>query len=156
MGRFRALHDLCRQDHDDEGVNRRRAGRIMIESIRNSAGEVFDLSSTGARFRTRRKWIVGETQAIHFEFETGEEPIRLDARCVWVRQVSMMRRMVGVEFSGVTPTQQRQLAQLATRSAKRAWGQRRQSNDVNWKRLDHPSPDQSGNPLGSEGQRGAA
>jgi hypothetical protein len=135
MGQFRALHDLTRGD-DEGDANRRRAGRIAIEGVRNSEGEVYDLSSTGARIQTRRRWKVGETHPVVFECDAGENALMLQARCVWVRKVSMFRRMVGVEFVDLAPEQQKTLTNLATRSAKRAWCGLRHSNDVDWDKLE--------------------
>jgi hypothetical protein len=135
MAGFRALHDLGRPDEDD-GANRRRAGRLAIEGVRNSEGEVFDLSCTGARIKTRRRWKEGETHNVVFECDGDGRAMMLQARCVWVRKTSMFSRMVGVEFVNLTPEQQKTLTNLAMRSAKRAWKGLRKSNDVDWDKLE--------------------
>jgi|GEM_PF-2266140 len=156
MGRFRALHDLTREERDDD--NRRRAGRIAIESIRNSEGDVFDLSCTGARIQTRRKWKVGEIHPVVFQSEDDAPALALEARCVWVRKVSMFQRMVGLEFVDLTPEKQKILSGLATRSAKRAWGGgMRHSNDVDWDRLEalERAASKTPNRPNSPGPRGA-
>jgi hypothetical protein len=135
MAGLRALHDLGRPD-DDDAVNRRRAGRLAIEGVRNSEGEVFDLSCTGARLKTRRRWREGETHDVTFECDGEGRAMMLRARCVWVRKISMFSRMVGVEFVDLTPEQQKTLTDLAMRSAKRAWKGLRKSNDVDWDKLE--------------------
>lgn len=133
MGRFRALHDLSRDESDD--TNRRRAGRFLIESLRNSEGEIFDLSQTGARFRTRHRWAVGDVRAVTFEYQTEDTAMHFEVRCVWVRKISWFSRLVGVEFINLSAEDKKKLSTLATRSAKLAWGLRRQANDVSWDQL---------------------
>jgi len=132
MGRFRALHNLR---SDDDGDNRRKGGRVLIDALANSDGIIQDLSSSGAKFTTTNKWTVGDVREITVGLDT-DHPLKVKARCAWVAKAGWRSRNVGVEFIDLTEAEKRRLAQLANCSAKRGWGPKRQSNDVDWERLE--------------------
>ncbi len=133
MGRFRALHNLTRGD--DSVDNRRRGGRILTDPIRCSAGEVLDLSCTGARFVARTRWRVGEMREMKFALSGGDNAVAVRARCAWEKRKGLFGQVVGVKFEGLTDVQTLELTRLATRAAKRAWGSG-PSSEVDWDRLE--------------------
>ncbi len=133
MGRFRALHNLNRSD--DSVDNRRQGGRILTDPVRCSAGEVLDLSCTGARFVARTRWRVGEMREIKLALSGGDNPVVVRARCAWEKRKGLFNQVVGVKFEGLTDVQTLALTRLATRAAKRTWGSGR-TPDVNWDRLE--------------------
>jgi len=153
MGRFRALHNL-RNGDDGDADNRRKGGRVLIDALANSDGIIQDLSSSGARFTTTNKWAVGDVREITVGLNT-DQPLRLKARCAWVKKAGWRSRSVGVEFIDVSDKDKRRLAQIAGSSAKRSWAPSRHAVDVDWERLEEEAS-RTGNATHHDGPKNEA
>lgn len=124
-GPFKFLGFGRSKDPDD----RRRRGRVGVEELVCSAGDVIDLSSTGARIQMKKRWDEGETREVTL---TGANvSTTISAVCVWERQEGFRRRIVGVQFIDCTPEQEVILGELARRHSVPGWGAPRGANDFN-------------------------
>jgi hypothetical protein len=95
-------------------LGRRSAQRICVrtdialldeQSGTRILGQLRDLSATGACLRTATPLPLGRTLRVAFEFEPGQDPVRLHADVMWTGQAEAPRGGVlsGLRFVGLTP-----------------------------------------------------
>jgi hypothetical protein len=95
------------------GANARRAGRVRIEDVSCSLGEVLDLSATGLRLRCTRRPEIHAGDALELELDGIDTKIRVKARIAWVRRTGLRRHEIGLEFIDPAPGTRAALAALA-------------------------------------------
>ncbi|MEC9373653.1 MAG: PilZ domain-containing protein [Planctomycetota bacterium] len=110
-----ALHALAKAHHDE----RRNSGRLGVEDLRCSAGQIIDLSATGARLRSKKQWEEGQIRRV--EIKGSGMVLLIAATCVWVRKEGWRRYVVGLRFDEVNQEQRAFLTQVARRYVARWW-----------------------------------
>ncbi len=96
--------------------NRRRTGRLKTDCVTCDAGEVIDLSASGARVLAKRAWREGEVRRV--EVEGPNISVRVPARCVWTRKEGK-KNLIGLAFEQLGEDQHLALMALARAYAHR-------------------------------------
>jgi hypothetical protein len=101
---------------DEDGINRRRHGRLNTESLTINNGVVLDLSASGMRAQVKGKvlFTVGDQAA--FRLRSCAREMSVDGRVVWVKKAGFRKHQIGVEFVNITPERMQKLM-LLTRDA---------------------------------------
>jgi hypothetical protein len=106
---------LCHGFEQREGqaaADHRRHGRIRLNDITSSLGQVIDLSASGMRVSCQSKPpAIGAV--INTVLNTLEGPMDLKVCVVWTRRVGWTRVEVGLEFRELTAEQGSALTRLA-------------------------------------------
>jgi hypothetical protein len=95
------------------GENARRGGRVRVEMVSSSLGDVLDVSSTGMRVRCKGGASCQKGDELVVRLEALTRPVDIKARVAWVRRTGFRRRELGLEFCEVPAEVRRELAQLA-------------------------------------------
>ena len=91
---------------------RRRHGRILLQDIACSLGEVINLSASGMRVKTRQAPEVGASD-IAVTLDTFNGPLLLPVNIMWVKKAGWGKQLVGMQFREIAPEVRRQLVELA-------------------------------------------
>lgn len=93
--------------------NKRSAGRLLVEDVQTSWGELVNASSTGARIRLRRGVSpkVGDTGVL--TIQTGDGPFKLVVRVAWVKGRNFGKSEAGVQFVEVSAEARLGLSRVA-------------------------------------------
>lgn len=96
--------------------NRRRHGRVRMQDITCSLGDVLDLSASGLRVRAK---VAIPAVGTRFSVKIGGLDNTFYVSCVvkWSRRVGLMSREAGLEFDELTAEQRRSLNLLARTAA---------------------------------------
>ncbi|MBL8761404.1 MAG: PilZ domain-containing protein [Phycisphaerae bacterium] len=103
------------------GASKRRHGRVVCDGVAFEAGKwrgfVVDLSASGARVNVSggASGSGGACEVgaeIECELSTGEERVKASARVAWGRDEGGGRRLLGLEFMGLTESLKRELMNL--------------------------------------------
>ncbi len=74
----------------------RKSGRMLVEGIKCNRGRLLDLSKSGAKILTRRKWLQNEKHQLVL---TGSRvQVTVTAECRRCQKLGMFRYVVGVQF----------------------------------------------------------
>lgn len=92
-------------------------GRVVVEAIRCSLGEVLDASAAGMRLRTGRKVRVEAHQFVKFAVEGPDGLFRLDGEVMWVKNRGWRWNEIGLRYIDVSPESRRHLNTLAQAAA---------------------------------------
>jgi hypothetical protein len=95
------------------GSNARRAGRVRMEMVSSTLGEVLDLSATGARIRCSRKPDFAQGSELSVELDGIDGPFAVQAKVAWIRRAGLRKHEAGLEFVEPTDEVRKQLAALA-------------------------------------------
>jgi hypothetical protein len=80
------------------GSNCRRAGRVRIEEVGCTLGEVLDLSATGLRLRCARRPEKHAGDELDVELDGVDGAFIVRVRVAWVRRIGLRRHEMGLEF----------------------------------------------------------
>lgn len=93
--------------------NRRRAGRVMLQSIGCSLGTVLDLSSSGLRIETNGKPVVSAGQTFGMVLQSLGGPVNIVATVAWVRKSGWRAHQLGLMIIDPSPELRRAINELA-------------------------------------------
>ena len=96
-----------------EGSNARRAGRVRMEMVSSTLGDVLDLSATGMRIRCARKPDCSAGSELDVELEGLDGSFQVHAKVAWVKRTGLRKHEVGLEFVDPDTEVRKQLAGLA-------------------------------------------
>lgn len=111
------LGEAHQQTHDENG---RRHGRVLIESVQCSLGDVIDLSRSGMRVITRRAFNPEQHVVLTAVIEAFEERLEVPTRCVWCRRAGLFRHEIGFEFGELDEEQAAVLCRIARTASNNA------------------------------------
>lgn len=97
--------------------SKRLHGRVVIEAIKCSLGEVLDASAAGMRLRTGRKVRVEAQQVVDFTVEGPDGPFDLKGEIMWVKHRGWSWNEIGLRFVEVSPETRKHLNTLAQSAA---------------------------------------
>lgn len=91
---------------NETGANARKFGRVHIQDVTCSLGEVLDLSASGMRIRTPSKPELPCHQQAEISLVCidGEVIVRIES--IWERRTGWRKHEMGVRFLDLTPQQQ--------------------------------------------------
>ena len=104
---------LTRAQPDSEHSDARRHGRVRIDSIRCSWGEVLDMSRSGMRVLTRRRGEVSAEYNQRVVIEAFDERVELPCRVAWIAKRGLFRNEIGIEFGEIPEDQTVILCRIA-------------------------------------------
>lgn len=105
--------DFANLGKDKSADNRRRAGRVVLQSITCSLGTVLDLSSTGMRVETSGKPVVTAGQTFGMVLQSLSGPVNIVATVAWVRKSGWRAHQIGLILVDPTPELRRAICDLA-------------------------------------------
>lgn len=115
--RFARNADIRVKDLGTESApEQRRHGRLRMQDVECSIGEVLDISASGMRVRTKMK-LPDEHQVFVVTLTTMEGPMAVLTRVRWTRKTGLFTREAGLEFFDVGPKTRQALIELAGRVA---------------------------------------
>lgn len=94
----------------------RRHGRLKMEDLPCSLGEVVNISASGLRVRCEGTPPCYEGQRIVISIAGPEGPFRVAVRPVWIRKVGALRHEIGLAFEDLTETSRVNLIELVRAS----------------------------------------
>jgi hypothetical protein len=109
MGTARELPPIARTFGPD---NARRCGRVRVQMITCSLGDVLDLSATGMRVRTRGR-PPEEGAVVGVRVEGLVRPVDVRATVVWVRKAGWRKLELGLKFEELSREDRSELAAIA-------------------------------------------
>src|SRR5262245_5887644 len=96
----------------------RRHGRLKVQELRCTLGDVIDLSGGGMRIKTRMPPPLNQRMAL--TLDTPHGPLRLICVAKWIKRAGLFGgRIVGIEFTDLDETRRRALANTARVAAAR-------------------------------------
>lgn len=98
----------------------RRSGRLRIEAVTCSLGEILDLSKSGMRILTRRSMNPGPAYNLPAVIHAFDRRLELTCRVAWVKKAGLLKREVGLEFGELTDQQSQMLGRIARTAASNA------------------------------------
>jgi len=107
---------FLKETPDTDGINRRRHGRLITESLTINNGIVLDLSASGLRAVVRGKVLFEVGEQTSFRLRSCAREMSIEARVVWVKKSGFRKHQIGLEFVNVTPQTVETLMEL-TRDA---------------------------------------
>lgn len=105
--------DFASLGKDKSADNRRRAGRVVLQSITCSLGTVLDLSSTGLRVETSSKPTVAAGQTFGMVLQSLDGPVNIVATVAWVRKSGWRAHQLGLIIVEPSPELRRAINDLA-------------------------------------------
>jgi hypothetical protein len=105
--------DFANLGKDKPNDNRRRAGRVVLQSIGCSLGTVLDLSSSGLRVETSGKPVVAMGQTFGMVLQSLAGPVNIVATVAWVRKSGWRAHQVGLMIVDPSPELRRAINELA-------------------------------------------
>ena len=105
--------DFSRLGSAQEPDNRRRNGRVNLQEVTCSLGQVLDLSSSGMRVQTKVQPTLKAGQIFGTILETFAGPLQIAAEVAWVRQAGWRKHQIGIRFVDPSPELRRAINELA-------------------------------------------
>lgn len=97
--------------------SKRTHGRVVVEAIYCSLGEILDASAAGMRILTTKKTKLKAQDIVRFTVNGPTGPFELEARVMWITQRGWKWYEFGVQFISVTPEGRQGLTTLAASAA---------------------------------------
>lgn len=95
----------------------RQHGRVVVEAIRCTLGDVLDASAAGMRIRTARRIRHDPHDIVKFTVEGCDGPFDLTAEVMWAKNRGWRWNEMGVRFTDVSGESRRHLNTLAQAAA---------------------------------------
>ena len=105
--------DFSRLGKTDDHDNRRRNGRVVLQEVQCSLGEVLDLSTTGMRVQTKLKHDLKVGQTFGMVLQSLDGPVNVAATVAWIRKVGWGKHQLGVRFVDPDPALRKAIGALA-------------------------------------------
>ena len=105
--------DFSRLGKPKDADNRRRNGRVMLQEITCSLGQVMDLSSSGMRVQTATKHDLQPGQTFGMVLQALSGPVNVAATVAWVRKAGWGKYQLGIQFIDPQPDLRRAICELA-------------------------------------------
>ncbi len=94
----------------------RKFGRLRIQSVRCSAGDIEDISKSGMRVRTKRR-LKPNDKPLRIRINLGDSKVKIWGHVTWARQNIRGQWYAGIAFIGLTEEQGAELTRLARTAA---------------------------------------
>lgn len=105
--------DFARLGKPEDKDNRRRNGRVLLQEVACSLGEVLDLSTSGMRLQTKLKVDLKVGQTFGMVLHALDGPVNVAATVAWIRKVGWGKHQLGVQFFDPDPALRRAISELA-------------------------------------------
>jgi PilZ domain len=94
-------------------TNARRFGRLKVELLTSTLGEVVDLSGTGLRIRTPGKPPIKVGQEFDLQVHGLGQAVILPVKCVWIKRLGLFKRELGLQIGEMSDETRSTLTRIA-------------------------------------------
>jgi hypothetical protein len=105
--------DFARLGRDGNADNRRVAGRVILQGIECSIGQVLDLSATGMRVECASKPTIKEGQTFGMVLQGLHGPVNMVGQVAWIKKSGWRAHQIGIRFLDPSPELRRTISELA-------------------------------------------
>lgn len=105
--------DFSNLGKDPSSDNRRKFGRVVLQDIGCSLGQVLDLSASGMRVESATKPVVQVGQTFGMVLQSMAGPVNVVALVTWIRKTGWRKHQLGLHFVNPTSELRRAICELA-------------------------------------------